>query len=168
MEMFQLVDRSGNPVGQAARDECHGNPALLHLVVHCHVMDPRGRLLLQKRAMTKDTNPGRWDTSVGGHVSAGEPVRDALLRETREELGLDASAAVRLYAYLFEGTFESEYAECFLLETAQAPRHDPGEIDEVRWFTMAEVADMIGTGALTPMFVYEWPRLQEALRARSG
>jgi isopentenyldiphosphate isomerase len=24
-------------------------------------------LLLQKRALTKDVQPGRWDTSVGGH-----------------------------------------------------------------------------------------------------
>lgn len=167
MEMFQLVDRHGRPIGQAARQECHGNPALLHLVVHCHVVDPRGRLLLQKRAMTKDTNPGRWDASVGGHVSAGEPVRDALLRETREELGLDASGAVLLYSYLYEGSFESEYAECFLLETAQAPRHDPGEIDEVRYFSVADVQAMIGTRALTPMFEHEWPMLKERLRARS-
>ncbi len=66
--MFQLVDREGNPVGQASREECHGNPLLIHLVVHLHVLDGEGRLLLQKRSMTKDTNPGRWDTSVGGHV----------------------------------------------------------------------------------------------------
>jgi len=34
LEMFQLVDREGRPVGQASRQECHGNPRLLHLVVH--------------------------------------------------------------------------------------------------------------------------------------
>ena len=90
MEMFQLVDRNGRPTGQASRQECHGNPRLIHLVVHLHVFDPAGRLYLQKRSMRKDTNPGLWDTSVGGHVSAGEMVEDALVREAREELDIDA------------------------------------------------------------------------------
>jgi isopentenyl-diphosphate delta-isomerase type 1 len=165
MEMFQLVDRRGRPVGQASREECHGNPSLIHLVVHCHVLDPRRRLLLQKRSMSKDTNPGRWDTSVGGHVSAGEAVREALRREVREELSLDAAGAVPLYSYLQEGSFESEFAECFLLETSETARPDPVEIDEARFFTMAEVQAMIGSGVLTPMFEREWPLLQAALRA---
>jgi isopentenyldiphosphate isomerase len=167
-EMFQLVDRSGYPVGQAPRSECHGNPRLIHLVVHCHVFDTRGRLLLQKRSMRKDTNPGRWDTSVGGHVGAGEPVRDALMREAREELGLDASAAVRLYSYLREGSFESEFAECFLLETAQPVRPDPEEIDLARFHTIAEVGAMLGAGILTPMFEEEWPRLLAAREKGAG
>lgn len=33
--------------------------------------------------------PGALDTSVGGHVLAGEDYLDALIRETREECGLD-------------------------------------------------------------------------------
>ena len=166
-ELFQLVDRAGTPTGAASRQECHGNPALIHLVIHCHVLDPAGRLLLQKRSRSKDTNPGRWDTSVGGHVSAGEPVRVALLREAREELGLDATASVALYSYLWEGSFESEYARCFLLETGEPARPDAQEIDELRAFTLEEVQGMIGAGSLTPMFEYEWPRLLGALRSRS-
>ena len=163
-ELFQLVDRRGNPTGTASRQECHGNPRLIHLVVHCHVFDPAGRLLLQKRSRKKDTNPGRWDTSVGGHVVAGETVRDALVREAREELGIDAAAAVHQYSFLREGSFESEYAECFLLESAQAVRPDPAEIDEVRLYGLEEVQAMLGSGALTPMFEEEWPRLLAARR----
>ena len=166
-EMFQLVDRRGHPAGSAAREECHGNPRLIHLVVHCHVFDPRGRLLLQKRSMAKDTNPGRWDTSVGGHVMAGEPVRDALLREAREELGIDAASARPLYGYLREGSFESEYAQCFWLETPEVPRPDPAEIDEVRFYTLEEIRALLGTRVLTPMFEEEWPRLLSA-RGQEG
>lgn len=162
MEMFQLVDRNGRPIGEASRQECHGNPRLIHLVVHLHLFDPGGRLFLQKRSMSKDTNPGRWDTSVGGHVGAGEKVADALLREAREELGIDASGASFLYSYLSEGTFESEFAECFMLESSQLIHADPGEIAEGRHFTLDEVRAMIGTGALTPMFEREWPMLLDA------
>ena len=159
MEMFQLVDRNGIPTGQATREECHGNPSLLHLVVHLHVFDREGRLYLQKRSLTKDTNPGLWDTSVGGHVTAGEPVERALLREAREELDIDATVAVFLYAMLNEGDFESEFARCYSLVWPGEIHPDPVEIEEGRFFTMDEVNTAVGTGILTPLFEREWPLL---------
>lgn len=159
MEMFQLVDRSGIPAGQATREECHGNPRLIHLVVHVHVFDPAGRLYLQKRSISKDTNPGKWDTSVGGHVAAGEDVVHAVAREAREELGIDASGASFLYSFLSESGFESEYAHCYALTWSGDMHPDPVEIEEGRFFTLQEVEALIGTGALTRMFEREWPML---------
>lgn len=166
MEMFQLVDRNGNRVGEASREQCHGNPRLIHLVVHLHLFDTAGRLYLQKRSMSKDTNPGRWDTSVGGHVSAGEEVMHALLREAREELGIDAAGAVFLFSWLSEGSFESELAHCFSLDSDQPVLPHPDEIDDGRHFTLDEVRGMMGTGTLTPMFEREWPMLLAAREKR--
>jgi isopentenyldiphosphate isomerase len=163
--MFQLVDRKGTPVGTATREECHGNPLLLHLVVHLHVFDAQGRLYLQKRSIRKDTNPGLWDTSVGGHVSAGEAVAAALIREAREELAIDAAGAKFLYAFLNEGTFESEYAQCYSLTWRAEIHADPVEIEEGRFYSLDQVKSLIGTGALTPMFEREWPMLLRALGA---
>jgi isopentenyl-diphosphate delta-isomerase type 1 len=161
MEIFQLVDENGKPTGSASRAECHGNPALIHLVVHLHVFDPRGKLFLQRRALTKDTNPGKWDTSVGGHVIAGEAVEHALLREAREELGIDASGARRLYGYLYHsGQFETEFADCFSLVYRGDIRTDPEEIAEGRFFDFKEIDALLGTGALTPMFECELPMLR--------
>ena len=162
LEMFQLVDREGRPIGQATRRECHGNPRLLHLVVHLHVFDAKGRLYLQRRGLDKDTNPGLWDTSVGGHVGAGEPVGSALAREAREELDIDAAGARFLYAMLNEGSFESEYAQCFALTWEGEIHPDPSEISEGRFFAPAEVQALLGTGVLTPLFEREWPRLVTA------
>ncbi len=164
-EVFQLVDRDGNAVGQATREQCHGNPALIHLVVHLHVFDSSGRLLLQKRGRNKDTNPGLWDTSVGGHVRAGEEVRDALMREAGEELGIDATGARYLYGYLYGSSSETEYARCFSFTHAGRMEPDPDEIDEVRFFSFEQLDELWGTGALTPMFVHELPMLKARLRS---
>jgi hypothetical protein len=62
------------------------------VAVHLVGFDARGRLWLQQRAHDKATDPGKWDTLVGGLVSAEEPSLDvALARETWEEAGLRLS-----------------------------------------------------------------------------
>ncbi len=74
-ELFDLIDEAGRVVGRATREECHRNPSLVHRAVHVLVFGSRGDLYLQKRAPTKDVQPGRWDTSVGGHLALGRGLR---------------------------------------------------------------------------------------------
>jgi isopentenyldiphosphate isomerase len=163
VEVFQLVDESGTPIGSAPRARCHGDPRLIHLVVHLHVFDPSGRLYLQKRAAGKDTNPGLWDTSVGGHVHFAESVADALQREAREELAIDSAGASFLYGYFFRSAFESEYAQCWSLTWQGPVTPDPGEIEMVDVFTIGQIDALVGKKTLTPLFEREWPLLKAAL-----
>lgn len=158
-ELFQLCDESGRPTGRAERGVCHADPRLIHMVVHLHVFDGSGRLYLQKRAAWKDACPGLWDTSVGGHVTAGESPGAALLREAREELDIDAAAARFLFSYLHHGRMETEYAYVSALGWSGPVRPDPGEIEEGRFHTRAQIEDLLGRGILTPMFEKEWPML---------
>ena len=67
-EFFDIVDDEDRVIGQAPRSQCHGDPRLVHRVAHVLVFNSRGELLLQKRSVTKDIQPGKWDTSVGGHL----------------------------------------------------------------------------------------------------
>ena len=83
-EMFPIVDEEGNITGAATRGKCHNGSKLLHPVVHLHVFNSQGELFLQKRPEWKDIQPGKWDTSVGGHIDLGESVEMALRREARE------------------------------------------------------------------------------------
>ena len=85
-EMLPIVDASGIVIGQASRAWCHGGEKPLHPVVHLHVLNRNCELYIQKRSMKKDLLPGYWDTAVGGHVSYGESVLEALFREAGVEL----------------------------------------------------------------------------------
>lgn len=60
--------------------------------VHLVGVAPDGRLWVQQRAANKAMFPGRWDTLMGGMVSAGDSLDAALARETWEEAGLRVQA----------------------------------------------------------------------------
>ena len=47
-------------------------------------------MMLQKRSENKDSNPGCYDISSAGHISAGDEVPASALRELSEELGIRA------------------------------------------------------------------------------
>ncbi len=56
--------------------------------VHLVGTSVQGAVWVQQRALNKATDPGLWDTMVGGLQSAGESTSGTLLRETWEEAGL--------------------------------------------------------------------------------
>ena len=159
-ELLPLVDPVGNVIGKATRTECHNGSMLLHPVVHLHVFNEKGELYLQKRPMWKDIQPGKWDTAVGGHVDFGEDIHTALLREAREELGINAegSELVQMYEFHSEREHELVYAHKIVYDKDITPSE---ETDGGRFWTMQEIRDAIGHGILTPNFEQEFMRLFE-------
>src|SRR4030067_2112049 len=107
-ELLEVVTRKGEIISVVPRSEIHGNPSLIHRVVHVLIFNSKGNLLLQKRSMDKDVAPGKWDTSVGGHINAGEAITEALSREMKEELGITAGAAEFLYTYIHSNPYETQ------------------------------------------------------------
>ncbi len=56
--------------------------------VHLVGLSPDGRHWVQQRANDKATDPGLWDTLMGGMAPASDTLEQALARETWEEAGL--------------------------------------------------------------------------------
>jgi hypothetical protein len=84
-ELLDVLDEEGRPVGVKTRGEVHRDGDW-HAAFHLWVVQPGG-VLLQRRALTKDSWPGRLDATAAGHLTAGESVPDGL-READEELGV--------------------------------------------------------------------------------
>lgn len=158
-EIFPIVNTEGEVVGSATREECHAGTFLLHPVVHLHIFNSAGELYLQKRVMTKKIQPGKWDTAVGGHVDYGERIEDALLRETREELGVRDFTPEFLMRYEFRSQVEAELVYIYKCEYDCDFNLDPSEVDEGRFWSLDEIKKSIGKGLFTPNFESEIERL---------
>ncbi|UZP40228.1 hypothetical protein NXS19_008044 [Fusarium pseudograminearum] len=53
-----------------------------------------GRIWIARRSLNKMTYAGMLDNAVGGDIQHGETPFQSLIREAKEELGIDSSAAV--------------------------------------------------------------------------
>lgn len=163
-ELFEIVDEQDRVIGTAPRSACHGNPALVHRVAHVLVFNAAGDLLLQLRSEEKDIQPGRWDTSVGGHLDPGEDYRQAALREMEEELGIAGIPLTFLYHSRIRNEIESENVATFLACYDGQVRFCPQEISAVRFWSAAQVAAQLGQGVFTPNFEEEWGLFQDWCR----
>ncbi|MDR1455000.1 MAG: NUDIX domain-containing protein [Tannerella sp.] len=161
-EWLPLVDESGEVVGKATRRECHGGTKWLHPVVNLHVFNPAGELYLQKRPMHKDVQPGKWDTSVGGHVDYGEAVETALRREAFEELGLTRFTPVFIARYAVESVIEKELVYAFTTICNGRLHPHPVELDGGRFWRLRDIEAHLGKGVFTPNFEHGFRRLGEA------
>lgn len=161
-EWFDIVTPDGRITGKAPRSICHGNPNLLHPVVHIHVFNSKRDLWLQKRSKNKQIEPNKWDTSVGGHVLSGESIEQALKREMQEELGVDKMPHQPLFTYIMRNEIESE-----LVYTFQAFHNGPfilptDEIEEGNFWKIKHIRKNLGKRIFTPNFEQEFELLKKA------
>ena len=164
-EWFPIVLPSGMVVGRSTREYCHGGSKPLHPVIHIHIIDRFSRVYLQKRSMRKDIQPGKWDTAVGGHVSYGESLIEAVYREASEELGFTEFNPIYLETYEFESSIEREMVNVFAAVGSYELHPDLDEVDEGRWWELADIDANIGEGIFTPNFESEFQMIRKSLLA---
>lgn len=149
-EQIDILNADGTPAGYSCgRSEVHAK-GLWHRTVHIWAFDNKGRILFQQRSRVKESNPGLFDTSCAGHISAGDTSVNAAVRELREELGVHKSS--RDLEYLFEskhasvlngGSYlDNEYYDVYRITLSDSEIDSlvpqPGEVDGFVWMSREE------------------------------
>lgn len=134
-ELLDVVDENDNIIGVRTRGEIHAE-CLMHRAVHILVFNSDGELFLQKRSLSKDEQPGKWDSSAAGHVDSGEDYHECARREIEEELGIRVGQPLE-QLFKLQASAHTGYEHCMVYRY----RHDgpmmlhPQEIDDGEWIS---------------------------------
>lgn len=89
-ELFDVLNENGEYINEiVSRDECHKKGLWHKAVVVFIISSDNNRVLLQQRSKTKKLWPNLWDITAGGHVLSGELGYQSVIRETKEEIGIN-------------------------------------------------------------------------------
>jgi len=165
-ERVILLDDSNRPCGTAEKLTAH-RLGLRHRAFSVFIVDDAGRILLQRRALSKYHSGGLWANTCCGHPRPDEETTSAAERRLREEMGISTSlvpvGSFLYHAAVGDALIEHEYDYLFLGKFDADPQPCPTEVMEWRWESERETRSRI---AATPRDFAVWlPPALDALRA---
>jgi isopentenyl-diphosphate delta-isomerase len=84
----ELVDEKGTAIGAMSVRDAHSGAGKLHRAFSVMLADGSGRVLLQRRSLTKHRFAGRWSNTCCGHPAPGQSLVEAAQIRLAEEVGV--------------------------------------------------------------------------------
>lgn len=161
-----LVDEDDKILGYESKARCHDGAGLRHRAFSVFLFNPKGQVLIHKRAKEKRLWGDYWSNSCCSHPRRGEQMEEAAKRRVKEELGAE-SAPKELYKFEYQASFGeagSEWELCSVLIGGcdGSLQVDPAEVADYEWMTLEEVDALVEKQSrpLTPWFMKEWVTLR--------
>lgn len=89
MEYWDIYDKKGKKKNRIVKKGTPLKSHEYHIIVEGWIQVSEKDFIIQQRSFNKKKFPGMWYCSVSGSVIAGEEPLEGMIRETREELGID-------------------------------------------------------------------------------
>ena len=148
VEYFDVLNEKGDYTGKIeSREKCHKD-GLWHKAVVVFIINSKKQVLLQKRSANKKTWPNMWDITAGGHVLAGEFGFQAIIRECKEELGIElnkndltfigATCSTNVKGDIVNNHFNEYYIANKNVDESQLKLQED-EVSEVKWIDKDEI-----------------------------
>lgn len=147
MELLDIYDKYRQKTGRIYERGNAMKEGDYHLVVHVWIVNEKGQFLIQKRQSWKKGWPNMWDGSAAGSVISGETTREAAIRETKEELGidLDISKADILFTVKFSRGFDDIWLVRQNVDNNEL-KLQYEEVADAKWVSFKEIKEMVQKG----------------------
>ena len=100
------------------------------------------RVLLHRRSMESRGQAGKWE-NAGGQIDEGETPELAIVREIKEELGVDFLIEKRVLEDVFDSGDDEWYVVIFEGSITGTPKVIiPEETMEIKWFEISELGSL--------------------------
>ena len=142
--MLILVDQNDHQIGLMEKMETH-EKGLLHRAFSVFILNSKGEIILQQRALGKYHSPGLWSNTCCSHPMAGETTIDAAHRRLFEEMGMKAEL-VPVYQFLYKAEFENgltehEYDHVFIGISDDEPNLSPHEVADWKYISIDDLSN---------------------------
>lgn len=155
-ELIDILDENGNKTGEATTRKQIHEKGLWHRIIVVSIIDKNGHILMQQRSMDKESNPGKWDVSVAGHVSSGQTSIEAAIREVSEEVGIEINEEDLKYILTYknkreikENYTDCQIYDCYIVNIDEIKVEDikiqESEVEQVKLCELAEVKELINS-----------------------
>ena len=145
-EQIILVDKDNTQIGKGGKLETH-RKGLRHRAFSIFIINDRGELMLQKRALGKYHSGGLWTNTCCGHPRDGEDVAVAAHRRLGEEMNFDCDLkeilSFHYEAQVSDTLRENEIDHVFVGEYEKDPILNPEEASDWRWVSFPDLAEDI-------------------------
>lgn len=136
-ELVIVVDEKDNILDYLPRKEAH-DKKLLHRTISILVFNDKGQVMLQKRSLKKDSNPGKWSNATGGHVGKDESYDEAAEREVMEELHIK-DKPIFVKKLIVKDPAHTTMTQLYKIKSNGPFKYNPEETDELRFFSKEEL-----------------------------
>ena len=141
-ENVVLVDRNDNPIGTMPKIEAH-KKALLQRAFSVFILNKKGQLMLQRRALNKYHSPGLWTNTCCSHPREGESNIEAGKRRLKEEMGFITSLEP-MFSFVYKAKFENgltehEFDHLLLGYYDKTPFINTIEVSEWKWMSLDKI-----------------------------
>ncbi len=174
-EPVDICDEQGEPTGEVMlKSEAH-NKSLWHPVVHLWIYNSKNQALMQKRSSHKKVWPNKWDVAVAGHIAAGDNAKNTLVREVKEELGLEIDIKDTNFVerIKFEHSMPENWTNRIFIDLYSLKTELDGskltleeeEVAEIQWIDIGELAKKIKgeVPEITPDVVFYFPTIMQQI-----
>ncbi|PWH10513.1 isopentenyl-diphosphate delta-isomerase [Bacteroidetes bacterium SCGC AAA795-G10] len=141
-EKVVLVDRNDNPMGLMSKLEAH-EKGVLHRAFSVFILNKKGQLMLQRRALDKYHSPGLWTNTCCSHPRESEGNIEAGVRRLKEEMGF-TTPLKPMFSFIYKSKFdngltEHEFDHVLLGYYDKQPFINKIEVSDWKWMSLDKI-----------------------------